>query len=95
MYSGTTIPQLTGKYLFGDINNGRLFFVDSHQLTPGKQTTIQELALLIDGKITTLQTISGKVKPDVRFGTGARGELYVLTKSDGTIYRVSGLSNRH
>lgn len=94
VYSGTAIGQLTGKYLFGDVTNGRLFLVDSQQLTTGTQTVVQELALSIDGQLTTFQAVSGQEKPDLRFGMGARGELFVLTKSDGKIYRVSGLTNR-
>lgn len=91
VYTGTTIPQLRGKYLFGDVNNGRVFMVDSRQLALGKQAPIEELLLSIDGKQTTFQTISGKEKPDVRFGVGANNELFVLTKSDGKVYRVKGL----
>jgi len=91
VYTGTAIPQLRGKYLFGDVNNGRVFSVDSRQLALGKQAPIEELLLLIDGRQTTFQTISGKEKPDVRFGVGANNELFVLTKSDGKVYRVKGM----
>ena len=88
VYSGTEIPALNGKYVFGDVNNGRLFGVNAAQLTPGKQAVIEEFSLLIEGKQTTFQTISGREKPDVRFGMGANGTLFVLTKSDGKIYRI-------
>jgi glucose/arabinose dehydrogenase len=30
-YTGTAVPQLRGKYIFGDINNGRVFFVENGQ----------------------------------------------------------------
>jgi glucose/arabinose dehydrogenase/mono/diheme cytochrome c family protein len=91
VYSGTTIPQLQGKYLFGDLNTGRVFVVDARQFKLGQQTPIQELRVSIDGPQTTFQTLSGTAKPDVRFGAGAGGELFVLTKWNGAIYRVKGV----
>ena len=36
-YRGTAIPQLTGKYLFGDIASGKLFFVNMKDLKLGNK----------------------------------------------------------
>ena len=36
-YWGTAIPQLKGKYLFGDIPSGRLFYIDMADVKQGKQ----------------------------------------------------------
>lgn len=92
VYEGSAVPPLMGQYVFGDLNSGRVFFVDARQLKIGQQTPIQEFAVAVDGKPTTFQTISGRAKPDVRFGQGANGELYVLTKSDGKLYRIVGVT---
>ncbi|MBI3839056.1 MAG: PQQ-dependent sugar dehydrogenase [Planctomycetia bacterium] len=70
VYHGTAIPQLIGKYVFGDFSrsfagpNGRLFFAD---LNTG---LIQELILGLNDRTLGL-FIKG-------FGQDANGELYVL-----------------
>lgn len=91
VYTGTSIPQLRGQYLFGDVVSGRLFGVDAAQLKPGRQAPITEYAFAIDGKPTTFQAVNGQAKTDLRFGQGAGGELFIMTKSDGRVYRVKGL----
>ncbi|MGA0555863.1 PQQ-dependent sugar dehydrogenase [Larkinella sp. VNQ87] len=88
VYPGTAIPALTGKYIFGDIVLGRVFFVDSDQLQLGKQTPIQELAVEVGGKPATFQQLSGSKKTDLRFGLGLNNEFYIYTKADGRIYRI-------
>lgn len=92
VYTGTDIPLLTGKYIFGDIVNGRVFFVESKQLQVGKQTPIQELELVLNGRVTTFRELSGSQKPDLRFGQGIGGAFYLYTKTDGKIYRIKGCS---
>jgi mono/diheme cytochrome c family protein len=89
VYTASAFPQLRGKYVFADVVNGRLFCVDNDQLALGKQTDIQELELQFEGKLTTLQTLSGSAKSDARLGEGLNGELFIFTKSDGKIYHVS------
>lgn len=89
VYSSTAIPQLTGKYVFGDIANGRIFCVENSQLTLGQQANIQELDLQIGEQLTTLRELTGNAKPDARLGEGLNGELYLFTKVDGKIYKVS------
>lgn len=95
VYAGSAITPLAGHYLFSDLNNGRLFLVDPARLRLGQQAVFDELGLMVDGKPTTFQTISGKAKPDVRWGQGSNKELFILTKSDGKIYRVTGATQRN
>ena len=90
VYSGTDIPLLTGKYIFGDIVNGRVFYVESSQLKPGVQATIQEIGIGVGGKAATFQELSGSKKTDLRFGLGLGNDFYLYTKSDGKIYKVKG-----
>ena len=92
VYTSTAVPQLKGKYIFGDIANGRIFCVENSQLILGQQAPIQELELQYDGQVTTLQTLTGNAKPDARMGEGLNGELYLFTKADGKIYQVSSCS---
>ncbi len=88
VYTGT-IPTLAGKYIFGDVVNGRVYFVDSNQLQLGKQALIQELIIEVDGKNTTFQQLSNSKKTDLRFGVGLNQEFYLYTKADGKIYKIS------
>ncbi len=89
VYSSNSIPSLKGKYVFGDIANGRIFYVENNQLRIGQQATIHELELMLDEKLTTLRELTGHAKPDARLGEGLNGELYIFTKTDGKIYKVS------
>lgn len=89
-YWGTKLNDLKGKYLFGDIVKGRLFYVEMNDLSIGKQATIKELRLTLNGKTTTLVETTGSERVDVRFGRDDRGEMYILTKPDGKIYMIVG-----
>lgn len=92
VYTGNSAPMLKGKYIFGDIVNGRVFFVEYNQLKLGQQAPIQELDLEVAGKEINLRETSASKKTDLRFGLGPKNELYIYTKADGRIYKVVGLS---
>lgn len=87
-YTGSAIPSLKGKYVFGDIVNGRLFYVDVSALKQGSQAAIKEWRISAGGVKTTLVKLSGADKVDMRFGRDHRGELYILTKPDGKVYKL-------
>jgi glucose/arabinose dehydrogenase len=87
-YSGNAIPALKGKFLFGDIPTGRLFLIDLSDLKPGKQAVIKEWQIAIDGKKRTLQDLCGNGRVDLHFGKDSGGELYILTKADGKLYKL-------
>lgn len=75
---------LQGKYVFGDILNGRIFFLDPVDTEP----QIQELSLRIDGSETTFRDLTEKSRIDLRLGVGPQDQLYVFTKVDGKIYKA-------
>ncbi len=87
VYQGK-IPQLYDKYIFGDIVNGRLFFVENNQLNLGKQAVIKELDLTFNGVSSTFREITGKRKTDLRMGIGIDNQLYFYTKTDGKMWLV-------
>lgn len=89
-YEGKNIPQLKGKYLFGDIPTGRLFYVEMSDLKQGKQAEIKEWKISIKGAIKTLHDLCGSDRIDLHFGKDAQGELYILTKADGRVYKLIG-----
>ena len=87
-YLGTTIPQLAGKFLFGDIASGRLFYIEMDDIQQGKQATIKEWKISINGTPKTLTELTGTDRADLHFGRDSRGEMYILTKTDGKLYKL-------
>jgi glucose/arabinose dehydrogenase/mono/diheme cytochrome c family protein len=87
-YTGKQIPQLTGKYIFGEIVRGRVFYVNLNEIREGSQATIHEFPLRLDGQPTTLKELSKASKVDFRIGQDAAGEMYLMTKSDGIMYKL-------
>lgn len=87
-YSGSKVPQLAGKYIFGDLNSGRLFYVNSKELQFGKRATIKEWRVSINGAPTTIAALCKNKRVEMRFGKDSSGEIYVFTKPDGKIYRL-------
>jgi glucose/arabinose dehydrogenase len=89
VYRGKSVAALQGKYVFGDIASGRIFFADVDQLTNGKPAPFFELPLVHQGKRQSLLDIVHAGRADLRFGLDEVGEIYVLTKQDGVIRRFS------
>lgn len=87
-YRGNAIPELKGKFLFGDIASGKLFFVNMKDLKIGKQATIKKWNISYKGQPTTLVKLSGNNRVEMRFGMDSKGELYILTKADGKVYKL-------
>jgi len=88
-YRGTAVPQLAGKYLFGDIASGKLFYVNMKDLRLGGQATIKKWNISFKGVPTTLAQLCGKDRVEMRFGMDSKGELYLLTKADGRVYKLA------
>ena len=93
-YRGAAIPQLAGKYLFGDISSGKLFYVNMKDLQLGKQATIKKWNISFKGMPTTLAQLCGKDRVEMRFGMDSKGELYLLTKADGKIYKLASATTK-
>jgi glucose/arabinose dehydrogenase/mono/diheme cytochrome c family protein len=89
-YWGSTIAALKGKFLFGDIPTGRLFYTNIADMKQGNLATIKEWKITINGQPTTLKQACGNDRVDLHFGRDMQGDLYVLTKADGKIYKVVG-----
>lgn len=87
-YSGTSVPQLKGKYIFGDIGSGRLFYVETMDLRVGKQATIKKWNISMNGVSTSLAELCKNRRVEMRFGMDKKGEIYILTKPDGKVYKL-------
>jgi len=90
-YTGSEVPGLNGKYLFGDITGGRLFFVNIADLEVGKQSPIYEWTVEYEGVSIPLAKLAGSNRVDLRFGKDASGEMYLFTKADGKVYKMAGI----
>ena len=88
-YSGTAIPALNGKYLFGDIPTGKLYYVEMADLKQGRQAIIKEWKISYNGIEKTLKELCGNDRVDLHFAKDAHGEIYILTKADGKIYQIT------
>lgn len=89
------IEELQGKYLFTDIVRGFVLSTEADEMVRNDGdiedlATISSLRVFMDGEETTFQEIVGDRRVDLRFGADADGNLYLITKADGTIYRVTG-----
>ncbi len=91
-YQGSAIPQLSGKFLFGDIGSGRLFYVNMKDLQSGRQATIKKWNISFHGAPSTLAELCGKDRVEMRYGMDSKKELYILTKADGKVYKLVSAS---
>ncbi|MEO5600195.1 MAG: PQQ-dependent sugar dehydrogenase [Cyclobacteriaceae bacterium] len=92
-YTGPSVPELAGKYLFGDMVNGRLFYIEMANLQPGVQTQMKEWQISLNGKRTSFKALCEDERLSLRFGKDQKGEIYLSTMPDGKIYRI--VSARH
>ena len=90
VYRGTLAPALTGKFIFGDILSGEVFFTEADTLAFGTQSPIEQLNLQLDGSPITIQGIDPSNRGDLRFGFDEDNELYLLEKSRGMIFKLVG-----
>lgn len=92
IYQGAGIPGLAGKLVATDIVNGRLFVADAGGLVsdndPDGVVGFAELDTVVDGIHQPLLAALGTGRADARLGTDGEGNLYVLTKARGEIFRV-------
>ena len=94
VYRGRLLAPLRGKYVFGDIVSGRIFFADVAHLSSGRMARFAEIKLKHLGRPRTLLEILGNdSRADLRFGVDAAGEIYLLTKRDGMIRKLSLVEN--
>ncbi len=87
-YLGKDITVLKGKYIFGSIVEGRLFYVNEKELILGKQIAPKELQISFGGKVTNFKELTQNSRVDLRIGQDAAGEIYFFTKPDGKIYKI-------
>ena len=97
VYRSATVPQLTGRLLFGDMPSGELFHVSADALPSGGQDPIRRV-LFRTGAGAAPRTflaiiqekngVQGKApasRADLRFDADGAGRIFLLNKGDGTV----------
>ncbi|MFC8599096.1 PQQ-dependent sugar dehydrogenase [Isoptericola sp. NPDC057191] len=89
------IPALRGRYLFTDLVHGWVLSTEADKMVRGDGdiddlAPIEQLRVFAGGKETTFQDLVGDTRVDLRFGSDADGELYLIAKANGKIWRVTG-----
>ena len=86
IYDGP-LEKLKGRYICGDIVNGKLFYVNIDPVL--SDSSVYQLAIVENGKETSLQEMSNTKRLHERIAYDRYNkELYVITKSDGKVRRV-------
>lgn len=89
VYRGSSLRHLVGTYVFGDLGGGRVLLANAAKFAPGRPVEITELQLVSRGKRTTLSEIVGSPRVDLHLGSDTSGEIYLLSKTDGVIRRLT------
>ena len=98
VYRGRNVPELRGKYVFADLVTGRIFYTNADEMHSGApRAPIYELMLYDEAgnRVNTkaFMNADGVGDPnrvDPRFGRDAAGELYLLSKGNGKIWKITG-----
>ena len=87
IFAGYEMPygELKGKFIFGDILSGRLFFTDLKDL--GKMN-VQSWGVVFEGKEMTLLELVQNDRVDLKFGQDADNNIYIMSKTEGKIYKI-------
>ncbi len=87
-YQGNLIAELKGKYLFGDMVNGRLFYIDVADIKEGEKAPMKEFRVSLNGRVTSFKELCTSERLSMRFGRDSEGEIYLSTMPDGIVYKL-------
>ncbi len=85
------LPDLQGKYVFADLVTGEVYASDvaDFQRNGPREAKISELALYDgDGTRMRMPDFVDDGRIDLRFGTDSDGNMYLLSKANGKVWKV-------
>jgi len=65
-----------------------LFYSNMADINPGQQAIIKEWKVSVNGITKSLTELCGSDRVDLHFGRDDQGEIYILTKADGRVYKI-------
>lgn len=92
VYRGHRLNGLHGKYIFGEGVGGAVLYTDTREMKLGGPLPKIRKLMLYDetGKRVSMPEIAGHTRVDLRFGQDQAGELYLMAKANGKIWKVTG-----
>jgi hypothetical protein len=87
------MSALRGKYVFGDLVDGRVLWAQADQMRQetGQEATVHEMQLYdTSGTRMRMTDFVDDKRVDLRFGTDADRNLYLLAKANGKVWKVVG-----
>ncbi len=88
-YSGENIPELRGKYVFGSVVEGRLFYININEIKQNLRSKVTELKIFENSKAVPLSKYTQNDRVDLRLGRDDKtGEILIYTKPDGKVYEL-------
>lgn len=92
-YKGS-ISALKGKFLFGDIPVGNLYFINTSDIKEGATARVYEYTVTLNGEPFRFKELNKKDRVELHFGQDAQGEIYMMTKADGKLYKIVKATRR-
>ncbi len=93
VYRGRDLRGLAGKYVFGDLVTGEVLWTEADDMRHGsrREATVHEAQLFdTDGNRLRMTDFVDDPRVDLRFGTDADRNLYLLAKANGMVWKVVG-----
>jgi glucose/arabinose dehydrogenase len=87
------LTALRGKYVFGDLVDGRVFWTQADQMRQetGQEATVHDMLLYdTSGHRMRMTDYVDDKRVDLRFGTDSQRNLYLLAKANGKVWKVVG-----
>ena len=90
VYRGHMHEELWGTYIFADLASGRLFEIQADDMV-GRESRPHIMGIRTpDDAETDMATLAGRSRAEVRFGKDGHGEIYLLSKANGMIWKLAG-----
>ena len=88
VYAGSNIPILRGKYIYGDMSRGYMYYSEIAEMNQGELAPVYRLNVSMDGELTNMETIASSIRVDLRIGIDSDRELYLFSKGNGGVYKI-------
>ncbi len=76
---------LKGKFVFGDVPSGRLFFAD---LGESSKPIVKSWGVKFEGKEVSMKALVNYDRVDLKFGIDGEQKVYIMSKTEGKVYKI-------